>query len=140
MNGNVNKLEKATQERIISLFTDQLGYTSLGNLKSKKCVNIEEYLLREYLTRQKYTKEQVNRVFDKLSVCRHCGGQKLYEVNREMYVLLRYGIKVKVNPGEPNVTIWPINWDKPEKNSFFIAEEVTVEGGARETPGHCTLR
>ena len=52
----------------------------------------------------------------------------LYDANREVYGLLRYGVKVKPDVGEQNVTVWLIDWANPDNNDFAIAEEVTVFG------------
>ncbi|MBL7039232.1 MAG: HsdR family type I site-specific deoxyribonuclease [Pirellulaceae bacterium] len=48
--------------------------------------------------------------------------------NREVYGLLRYGVKVRPDVGEQNVTVWLIDWENPANNDFAIAEEVTVAG------------
>lgn len=43
--------------------------------------------------------------------------------------MLRYGIKLRPDIGENNITVHVIDWNNPEKNNFAIAEEVTVIGG-----------
>ena len=46
--------EKATQDRVIALFRDRLGYAYLGNWKDRDGNrNIEEGLLRAYLERRR---------------------------------------------------------------------------------------
>ena len=57
------------------------------------------------------------------------GGKTLYDANREVYGLLRYGVKVQPAVGEKAVTVWPIDWSNPGANDFAIAEEVTVTTG-----------
>jgi type I restriction enzyme R subunit len=52
--------------------------------------------------------------------------KSLYDRNRAVYELLRYGVKVKPEVGENTQTVWLIDWKNPEKNHFSIAEEVTV--------------
>ena len=60
--------------------------------------------------------------------------KSLYDRNRAVYDLLRYGVKVKPDVGENTQTVWLIDWKHPEKNHFAIAEEVTVTGAdARAT-------
>ena len=54
--------------------------------------------------------------------------KSLYDRNRAVYDLLRYGVKVKPDVGENTQTVWLIDWKNPEKNHFAIAEEVTVAG------------
>ena len=60
--------------------------------------------------------------------------RSLYDANREVYGLLRYGVKVKAGVGEQPRTVWLIDWEDPEKNDFAIAEEVTVHGELTKRP------
>ena len=53
---------------------------------------------------------------------------RLYERNKEVYQLLRYGVPVKVAVGETKKTVAFIDWKHPERNRFAIAQEVTVKG------------
>ena len=62
------------------------------------------------------------------------GSKTLYDANRDVYGLLRYGVKVKPDVGERHVTVWLIDWSKPAKNDFAIAEEVTVSGVNAKRP------
>jgi len=52
----------------------------------------------------------------------------LYDRNKAVYELLRYGVKVQPGAGENEVTVWLVDWKHPENNHFAIAEEVTVKG------------
>ncbi|EFK96318.1 protein containing Restriction endonuclease, type I, EcoRI, R subunit/Type III, Res subunit, N-terminal domain, partial [sediment metagenome] len=54
--------------------------------------------------------------------------KSIYDRNKEVYDLLRYGVKVQPGAGENKVTVWLIDWKHPENNHFAIAEEVTVKG------------
>ncbi|HXT37298.1 MAG TPA: HsdR family type I site-specific deoxyribonuclease, partial [Chloroflexota bacterium] len=54
--------------------------------------------------------------------------KSLYDRNRDVYDLLRYGVKVKTEVGENTQTVWLIDWKDPERNDFAVAEEVTVAG------------
>jgi len=55
----IDDRERKTQTRLIHLFTDQLGYTYLGNWEDRpNNSNVEEEYLRSFLPRQKYTKYQ----------------------------------------------------------------------------------
>ena len=62
------------------------------------------------------------------------GSKTLYDANRDVYGLLRYGVKVQPAAGEQNVTVWLIDWGNPTQNDFAIAEEVTVVGGGTKRP------
>ncbi len=48
---DIGKPERATQNRVVSLFKDELGYRDLGDWCERKNSNIEEDLLTKYLTR-----------------------------------------------------------------------------------------
>ncbi len=62
------------------------------------------------------------------------GSKTLYDANREVYNLLRYGVKVRPGVGEQTITVWLIDWKDPGDNDFAIAEEVTVVGGHTKRP------
>jgi hypothetical protein len=46
----VGQIEKMTQQRVVKLFCDKLGYDYLGNWKDREGRNIEEKWLRAFLT------------------------------------------------------------------------------------------
>jgi hypothetical protein len=52
--------------------------------------------------------------------------RSLYDRNKAVYRLLRYGVPVKLGAGEQTETVWLIDWKRPERNHFAFAEEVTV--------------
>jgi type I restriction enzyme R subunit len=127
---NVGKKERETQNRLIRLFRDQLKYQYLGNWEEREGnSNIEEEVLREWLTRQGHDEKIIAKALYELDKAKALGGSKnLYDANRAVYGLLRYGVKVKPDTGEQNVTVWLIDWANPTNNDFAIAEEVTIAG------------
>jgi type I restriction enzyme R subunit len=57
---NVSKPERATQERVIQLFTNALGYQYLGDWSDRAGNHcIEEGLLSSFLTRSGYSPAHV---------------------------------------------------------------------------------
>jgi len=131
----VGKPERVTQNRVVKRFVDELGYTCLGNLEDKpNNSNIEVPQLRQYLLTTGYNNEQINKALDKLQATANNHGQDLYHNNKDVYQLLRYGVPVKIEAGEPTVTVELIDWQHPEKNDFYIAEEVTVFGEKEKRP------
>src|SRR6266851_10400813 len=130
----VGQPERATQARVIRLFRD-LGYHYLGDWEERENNrNLEEGLLRAWLEGQGYARELIDQAVERLS--REAGDQNrsLYDSNKEVYSLLRYGVKVKPGVDEQTVTVWLINWKEPLKNDFAIAEEVTVKGARTKRP------
>jgi len=132
----VGQRERATQERVIRLFQDHLGYTYLGNWTDRdNSRNIEQGLLTQCLERQGVSEVLINKALYKLDQAAALGeGINLYDANQAVYRLLRYGVKVKEGAGQQFQNVWLINWQEPEKNDFAIAEEVTVSGENKKRP------
>lgn len=127
---NVGRKERVTQNRLVKLFRDALGYDYLGNWEERTGnSNVEEELLIKWLKRQGHDDKIIAKVLRELDKAKALGGSKnLYDANRDVYGLLRYGVKVRPEAGEQNVTVWLIDWKNPANNHFAIAEEVTVAG------------
>lgn len=122
----IGKPERVTQERVIALFRGELGYRFLGDWTDRANRHIDEDLLRGWLTGRGYAPEQINRALDLLGREANNPTRSLYDNNKAVYGLLRYGVKVKTAAGENTETVWLIDWDKPEANDFALAEEVTL--------------
>ena len=133
---DVGQPERYTQNRVVNLFRSTLGYTYLGNWEDRADNrNIEETLLRSYLLdKAGYDSELVKRAIYKLQSEATNYDRTLYNNNKEVYKLLRYGVEVTANPGEKYQRVHFINWDKPEANHFAVAEEVTIQGNREKRP------
>jgi type I restriction enzyme, R subunit len=130
----IGQPERATQNRVIALFRDQLGYRNLGDWTERENSNIEEALLTAHLTKSGYSQAQISRALDRLRKEANNANRGLYENNKAVYGLLRYGVQVQAAAGENNETIRLINWDEPAQNDFAIAEEVTLKGNHERRP------
>ncbi len=132
----VGQREIKTQQRVIRFCVEELDYTYLGHWKDRSDnSNVEEVLLAEWLRRQGHRDKIITKVLHELNKATGLGGSKtLYDANREVYSLLRYGVKVKPDIGEQNITVWLIDWGTPTNNDFAIAEEVTVAGEHNKRP------
>ena len=133
---NVGQPERKAQDRVVELFRESLGYEYLGNWEYREGnSNIELELLSQNLRARGYSDNLINKAIDKLkSDASLGGGRDLYEANRDVYGLLRYGVKVKPGVGEQTETVWLIDWARPEANHFALAEEVTVLGQHTKRP------
>lgn len=60
--------------------------------------------------------------------------QGLYKANQNVYSLLKYGAKVRENPGAPDKTVYFIDWKHSQNNEFAVAEEVTIKSGNERRP------
>ena len=131
----IGKAERVTQDRVVALFCDTLGYQYLGNWDDRAHnSNIETALLTEWLSAREYTHAQISQALTQLH--RRCdkAGRDLYYVNQDVYHYLRYGVPVKVEAGTVTETVHLIDWKTPENNDFSIAEEVTLNGGHKRRP------
>jgi type I restriction enzyme R subunit len=125
----VGQIERATQQRVVKLFQDKLGYDYLGNwTDSVGNRNIDDALVRQFLKRQGYDDALATRALHQLNKVAGDQTKSLYDCNKAVYELLRYGVKVKADIGENTQTVWLIDWKHPQGNHFAIAEEVTVKG------------
>lgn len=131
----VGQKERATQNRVVKLF-QQLGYTYLGNWETRdNNRNIEADLLKKWLKRQNLSDILITKTLRQLDqAATLSAGQNLYDANKAVYRLLRYGVKEKTGAGQQNQTIWLIDWQHPENNDFAIAEEVTIKGENKKRP------
>ena len=131
----VGKPERETQNRIVALFRDELAYRFLGDWSDRpKNSNVEEALLRSHLSKAGYSSDQIARALHILRTEADNPNRSLYDNNKAVYSLLRYGVPVKVGAGEVTETIRLIEWDDEEANEFAIAEEVTLHGNYERRP------
>lgn len=131
----ITDLERITQNRVIKLFKEELGYTYLGNWEERDGnSNIEEALLKNYLQRKNYSPSQINKAIFELQQVATNFSDSLYTANKAVYLKLRYGVKVKATASENYDSIHLINWNDPTDNDFYIAEEVTYKGEKTKRP------
>ena len=131
----IGEIERRTQEKIIQLFQDRLGYDYLGDWQDRPDnSNIDETYLRQYLIRQGYSENVIKKAINTLTRAAGNQVQSLYDINKTVYSLLRYGIKVSKGAGENYQTVKLIDWENPQSNHFAIAEEVTVQGIHNKRP------
>ena len=127
---SVGSVEIVTQKRLLKLFEHSLGYEYLGDWKEREGnKNIEVPLLTDWLNDQGHSLPIINKVLHKLNQANTIGGAtQLYDANRAVYGLLRYGVRVREDVGELMQTVWLVDWENPDNNHFAVAEEVTVQG------------
>jgi type I restriction enzyme R subunit len=131
----VGQPERATQNRVIALFRDDLGYGYLGDWTDRGGnSNIEEDLLSAWLTKSSYKQAQISAAVYRLRSEADNHSRTLYGNNQAVYNLLRYGVPVKIEAGKVTETVHLINWEEPEENDFAIAEEVTLKGDHDRRP------
>jgi type I restriction enzyme R subunit len=133
----MNKIskERVTQNRVIKLLKKILKYEYLGNWeKNRENHNIEEQYLRAFLNEKGYGEALITKAIYEFKKAAEDQSKNLYHANKEVYGLLRYGVKVKEGVGDTTQTVMLIDWNNPESNHFAIAEEVTVNGKHGKRP------
>jgi len=133
---DVGQVERLTQKRVLRLLERRLGYRYLGDWHHRAGNgNVEEQFLRQWLQKRGVSQALVTRALRRIHQAAALGdGKSLYDANREVYGLLRYGVKVKEAAGEPNQTVWLIDWETPGNNDFAVAEEVSLSGPSDKRP------
>ena len=131
----VGSPERATQNRVVALFREELGYRHLGDWTDRQDnSNVEPALLKAFLARTGYSAAQISTALYKLRVEADNHNRNLYGNNQAVYSLLRYGVPVKVEAGRVTETAHLIDWQTLENNDFAIAEEVTLRGNLERRP------
>ena len=126
----VGEREIRTQQRVAAFLGGALGYARLGDWKRRAGnANIEEARLAAFLARRGHDERIAGRAIRELRKAAALGGgATLYDANRAVYGLLRYGVKVLPAAGGRHETVRLIDWPDPAANDFAFAEEVTVAG------------
>lgn len=125
---SIGEPEKITQAKVIDFFKDPdiLDYTYLGNLEDKANTNIKEDLLKIYLRSCGYEQVLIDGAVTQLVKAAGDMTRGIYDANKTVYSLLKYGAKVKPFPGAAEKTVYFFDAEHPTNNHFAIAEEVTV--------------
>ena len=118
--------ERKLQSKVKHWLIDDLGYAFLGSLEDTHNLPIIEELLKKNLEKRGYSKERIARAISELTTRAANQTDSLYQVNKSVYALLRYGLQgVKDDAGQRE-TVHYIDWTDVSKNDFYVAEEVSV--------------
>ena len=113
----IGQRERETQDRVIELFQEKMGYTYLGNWENRENnSNIEKEHLTKFL-KKKYSTTLIKKAINEIEKAASNQNKTLYEINKEVYGMLRYGVNVREKTGENKKTVWLIDWKNP---IFFI--------------------
>lgn len=132
----VGQVERKTQDRVVQLFRKQLNYDYAGSWEYREDnSHVEVDLLTQNLLARGYDAVLADKAVAELKKAASLGGGRtLYEANREVYDLLRYGVKVKRGIGEQFETVWLVDWSDATANHFVVAEEVSIKGEHTKRP------
>jgi len=132
---DIGQIERNTQNRVVKLFQERLGYDYMGDWQDREGnSNVEEEYLHKFLKTQGYSDIIADKAI--LALSKLAGSQldDLYDTNKAVYGMLRYGVSVRAAQGEKKETVHFIDWQNTENNHFAIAEEVTVKGVHNKRP------
>ena len=102
----INAPERETQNRVLDLFAT-LGYRSLSSLHGQDNRNIRTADLTAWLQKQGVADGLIAKTLHKLEKAAAVGGvRKLYDANKDVYQLLRYGVKVAPAAGKRKRCGW----------------------------------
>ena len=118
--------EKKLQKRVLHWLVDDLGYTYLGNLEDIDNTPVKEDLLKANLKKRGYSDDQIKTAISELLSKVNNQVDTLYQINRGVYSLLRYGRQGAKDEHGRRQTVHYINWDDTDSNDFYVAEEVSV--------------
>jgi type I restriction enzyme R subunit len=135
----INEAERKTQNRVLALFQDKAGldYAYYGDLHGQINTNIMADKLTAWLVSPKggdYSQALADKAVFELIKAAGNLQQGLYKANQGVYSLLKYGAKVPGNPGEPDKTVYFVDWEHSHNNEFAVAEEVTIKSGSKRRP------
>lgn len=124
-------LERKLQDKVLHWLTDVqeasgLGYEYLGSLEDINNTPVKEDLLKKYLEKQGYEKELITKAINGLVLKAGNQVDSLYQINKEVYSLLRYGKQGLRDENNNRRTVHYIDWANLENNDFYVAEEVSV--------------
>lgn len=133
---SIGEPERTTQDRVVDFFKDRsiLDYAYLGNLKDVTNKNIKEERLRPYLQSCCYSQVLIDGAIAQLVKAAGDMMHGVYDANKSVYSLLKYGAKVKSSPEAAPQTVYFIDVEHPANNDFAIAEEVTVVDRQEKRP------
>ena len=125
----IGVIERITHNRVVSFFKNSLEYQYLGNWTDRENnSNVEAEYLYPFLTKiMGYETDLAKRAIDILVKVAGDTSRSLYEVNKDVYSLIRYGVPVKMEAGSPTQTVFLFDFKNSLNNHFAVAEEVTVK-------------
>ena len=94
----IGQRERQTQNRVVQLFQQQLNYRYLGNWQDRQNnSNVETAILTTFLRdKQGYSDTLITKALYELDKVANNQSKSLYDINKEVYSLLRYGVKVNL--------------------------------------------
>ncbi len=138
---DVGQIERKTQDRVLKLLREQLGYEYLGNWEYREGnSNVEVELLHAEPPARGYDDNLINKAIDQLEERRlaRWWPRSLRGQRRTSTGLLRYGVKVKPGIGEQTETVWLIDWKNPRRTTSRSPRRSRSRGSTPSDPTSCS--
>lgn len=119
--------EIQSQQKVKKWLVNDLDYRFLGNKQDQDNEPVLGEVLKDNLIERGYDEPLAKKAVQELVNLTKNQQMFLYDLNKEIYSLLRYGFKVKPTPDAKPVTVHYIDWTNTENNDFSFAEEVTIK-------------
>ena len=105
----IGQVERQTQQRVIQLFQETLGYRYLGHRRGRPDNrNVETELLEAFLKEQGHSAALIQRTLHLLNRAANDQTQGLCACNKAVHGPLRYSVPVKADAGEQTQTVFLI--------------------------------
>lgn len=134
----INESERIVQDHVVlDLFcnkTSPFGYEYYSDLRGQINENIMADKLTSWLIGRGYSQVLAEKAVSELVKAAGDLQHDLYKANQVVYSLLKYGAKVRENPGESPKTVFFIDWEHYKNNEFAVAEEVTIGKDKKRRP------
>ena len=92
--------ERETQNRIVTCFQKELGYEYLGNLEDSENYNVRWDDWKKFLYDSGFSVDFVDAIQTNFYQILSDFSQSSYHTNKEVYRILKYGLKLAEHPGE----------------------------------------
>lgn len=112
-----------TQDRIVTLFKDALGYAYLVWQEKERSLPIEEEVLFTFLVNQQgYPEDLAKSAIDTFTQAATDLSKGIHKANEHVSKLLKHGVETE------DGTVELVDWDKPISNDMSVRKDVKVKG------------
>ncbi len=123
---SIGEPEKVTQKRVIDFFRHTLDYRYMGDLSDRDNKNVDEKRLKSFLSAKGYSSSIIDKTVAEVIKTADNMNHGIYDANKKIYSLLKYGVKVKEHADDVPITVYLMDFETATNNDFAVAEEVTV--------------
>lgn len=115
--------ERETQNRIVKFFEKELGYKYLGNLEAEANFNVRWGDWKKFLSDSGYSAPFVESLQNEFFKTLNDFSKSPYHTNKEVYRILKYGLKLAEFPGEAPKTVYLLTGKNLKKITFILPKK-----------------